>query len=505
MNPSKWCVWILALVFLVAAPASADVTLPKVIGNNMVLQRGEVIFIWGRADADEKIEVRLGENNASTRADEKGRWTAKLPPMPAGGPHVLVVKGKNEVRLDNILVGEVWICSGQSNMEWPLSQTENAEEEISRANFPNLRLFDVPRATSGQPLFDVNAEWRPCTSDTVPHFSAVSFYFGRVIQEELKVPVGLISTAWGGTRIEPWTPPKGFDSVEKLKVIAEVIDKADREYREAIRGALDPFAAWLKSARRALEKGERLPPKPYLPRHALDRHDQPTGLYNAMVHPLVPFAFRGALWYQGEANRTDGMMYHEKMKALIRGWRKVWDQGDFPFYYVQLAPFRYRDDPYHLAKVREAQLATLGVPNTGMAVTMDIGNLDDIHPRNKKDVGKRLALWALAKDYGRRGMVYSGPLYKTMTLEGNKIRIRFDHAGSGLASLDGKPLTCFEIAGADKEFRKARAAIDGDTVLVWADAVDEPAAVRFGWHQEAQPNLMNKEGLPASPFRSNSW
>jgi len=243
---------------------------------------------------------------------------------------------------------------------------------------------------------------------------------------------------------------------------------------------------------------------PYKP-HPLSSHSAPTGLYNGMVHALVPFGIRGAIWYQGESNRHDGMLYHEKMKGLINGWRKVWAQGDFPFLFVQLAPYNYGRAPFDLPKIWEAQTATLAVPNTGMAVTTDVGNLRDIHPRNKQAVGRRLALWALARTYGQTGLVYSGPLYKSMSVEGDKIRLVFNHVASGLASRDGKPLTWFEIAGKDKNFVKAEAKIDGDTVVVSSAEVAAPAAVRFGWHHEAEPNLVNNEGLPASPFRTHPW
>jgi sialate O-acetylesterase len=244
---------------------------------------------------------------------------------------------------------------------------------------------------------------------------------------------------------------------------------------------------------------------PALPAHALNDRARPTGLYNGMIYPLVPFGLRGAIWYQGEANRGDGMLYHEKMKALIGGWRQVWRQGDFPFYYVQLAPYRYGGDPTALPQIWQAQAATLSVPNTGMAVTVDIGNYRNIHPTNKQEVGRRLSLWALAKTYGREGIVYSGPLYESMSVEDGRIRIRFDHVGGGLASRNGKPLDFFEIAGNDKKFVAAEARIDGDTVVVASEQVTQPVAVRLGWHQRATPNLMNKEQLPASPFRTDSW
>lgn len=492
------------LVFLWAcvsfSPASAEIKLPHVLGDNMVLQRGIPFSFWGQADPGEMICLRIGRKEFRTQAGKNGNWMVKLPPMEAGGPHQIAVEGSNTILLKNVFVGEVWICSGQSNMEWPVRAVDKGEEEIAAANYPQIRLFHVAKVPSGQPQFDVGAAWCPCHPVTVRDFSAVAYFFGRMLHKELGVPVGLINTSWGGTRIEPWTPPCGFASVPELKEVVHRIEAVEREFREALASSLDSVEAWVHAVRKALAEGDPVPPMPPLPPHPLSGPHQPTGLYNGMVHPITPFAIRGAIWYQGEANREDGMKYCDKMKALINGWRSVWGQGDFPFYFVQLAPFRYGGDPFMLPAIWEAQRAALSVPNTGMAVTTDIGNVQDIHPRNKQDVGKRLALWALAKTYGQEGLAYSGPLYRSVSPEGKRIRIHFDHAGAGLASRDGKPLTCFEIAGEDKNFVKAHAEIEGSTLLVWSDEIQKPVAVRFGWHQEAEPNLMNKEGLPASPF-----
>lgn len=497
---------VVALLALLVAPSSvvADVRLPHVIGSNMVLQRDLPIPIWGWADPGEVVTVKLGSHEVKTEADGKGKWIVRLPAMPAGGPHEMAVAGKNTANLKNILIGEVWVGSGQSNMQWSVSGSNNAAAEIAAAKYPSTRLFQVPRVPAGEPTGDVNAKWQRCSPSTVPGFSAVAYFFGREIHQELDVPVGLINTSWGGTRIEPWTPPVGFASVPKLKAVATRVAQTSAAYRKGLGKSLDRLDTWLQDARKALADGDAIPTMPNV-KHPLCSHGRETGLYNGMVHPLVPFAIRGALWYQGEANRGDGMMYHEKMKALINGWRKVWGQGDFPFYLVQLAPYRYGRGPTLLPRLWEAQTATLSLPNTGMAVTNDIGNVQDIHPRNKQDVGKRLALWALANAYGRQGLVYSGPLYKAMEVQGSKIRISFEHVGSGLASRNEGPLTWFEIAGEDKSFAKAQATIDANTVVVWSDQVAKPAAVRFAWHEEAEPNLMNKEGLPASSFRTDKW
>jgi sialate O-acetylesterase len=494
-------VWVL----LSAAPVLADVRVPQIFSDNLVLQRGMEIPVWGWADPGEEVAIRIGQFGLTTTANDSGTWSVKLPAMEAGGPFELVVSGKNTLRLQNVLVGEVWVCSGQSNMEWSVRASKNPEEEAAAASYPEIRLFHVPRRALGQPATDLAAVWRPCQPDSVVNFSAVAYYFGREIHQKLDVPVGLINTSWGGTRIEPWTPPAGFEAVPELASVVAQIEQAQAAFRESVRPALLPLEDWIRQCHRALAVNEPIPPMPAIPSHPLAHHARPTGLYNGMVHPIVPYAIRGAIWYQGESNRTDGMAYFHKMKALINGWRSVWGQGNFPFYFVQLAPFQYREGPLVLAELREAQTAALSVPNTGMAVTMDIGNLKDIHPRNKQDVGKRLALWALAGPYEQVGVVFSGPVYKTMTLENDRIRILFEHTGSGLASRDGAALTWFEIAGDDKSFHKAQAEIDGNTVVVWSEAVPAPKAVRYGWHQDAEPNLANKEGLPAVPFRTHPW
>ena len=498
--------WIgMLAAWLLAAPAAADVRLPKVIGSHMVLHQGQELPVWGWAEPGERVTVTLGGKQAEAVAAAGGKWMLKLPAMEAGGPHTMTVKGRNTLTLTDILIGEVWVGSGQSNMEFSVRGTKDSAKEIAAAKFPNIRLFHVPKLPSGNPEDDVNASWRPCDPNSVQHFSAVLYFFGRELHRELKAPVGLIATSWGGTRIEPWTPPEGFMAVPKLEGILKHVQAADANYRKALGGTLDQLEAWIPQARKAIAANAPVPTMPRIAGHPLANAGAPTGLYNGMVYPIVPFAIRGAIWYQGESNRGDAMMYFEKMKALIAGWRHVWKQGDFPFLFVQLAPFTYGGSVTALPEIWEAQTATLALPNTGMAVITDIGNLKDIHPRNKQDVGKRLALGALAKDYGRKDLVYSGPLYKSMKVEGGKIVLSFDHVGGGLVARDGKPLSHFQIAGADKVFHPAEAAVEGDTVVVTCDGVKEPLAVRFGWHQLAEPNLMNKEGLPASPFRTDRW
>ena len=510
----------LAVLICLAFPSvlGADVRLPAVLGDHMVIQRDKPVSIWGWAERGETIAVRLAGREAKTRAGADGSWRVALDPVGAGNaPLELSVRGERgpEIVVRDILVGEVWLCSGQSNMEWPLWSLVSPVPEILRADDPGLRLFLVPKRTADRPEPDVEAAWTPCTSEAVRPFSAVAYYFGSELRKALGVPVGLIESAWGGTRIEPWTPPAGFEAVPEVKpILVGVADQA-ADYRKGLGAELPAWEKWVRESRKAIASGAELPRRPRPLVHPLDDPQAPTSLYNGMIHPLVPFAIRGAIWYQGESNRNDCLLYEKKMEALIRGWRAVWGLDDLAFGYVQLAPYSYsysREVPagevpdfLRLPLIWEAQLNTLRLPDTGMAVVTDISDLNDIHPRNKKDVAARLALWARAKVYGERGLVYSGPIFKSMAVEGDKAMLSFDHTGGGLISNDGQSLKWFEIAGADKIFYKADAEIDGDTVVVRSPRVAAPAAVRFGWHQLAVPNLANKEGLPASPFRTDRW
>ena len=497
---------------------AAQVRLPAVIGDHMVVQQAQPVVVWGWAAKNEPVTVLFGGQEKRTVAAADGAWRVFFDPLRAGDkPLELTVRGAKgpEIIVRDILVGEVWVCSGQSNMEMPFTWLPNPDPEILRADHANIRLFLVPKRTSARPRTDVSAKWEPCSPDTVRPFSAVAYYFGLELHKRLGVPVGLIESAWGGTDIEPWTPPAGFAAVPEVKPLLEKHEARYAGYRDALAKALPAWETWLRETKAALAAKGQIPPEPEAPRDPYDNPQAPTTLYNGMIHALTPFAIRGAIWYQGENNRNDGLVYEKKMEALIRGWRGVWGLGDFPFYYVQLAPYGYgynRERPdgdipdfLRLPLIWEAQTMALRILNTGMAVITDIGDLDDIHPTNKRDVGYRLSLWARANTYGEKGLVYSGPLYKAATVEGSRMRLAFDHVGGGLITNDGGPLTWFEIAGEDRTFYKARAEIAGDTVVVWSPRVASPKAVRFGWHQLAVPNLANKEGLPASPFRTDNW
>lgn len=441
----------------------AAVKLAGVFGDNMVLQRDQPVPVWGTADKGEEVTVKIAGQTLTAKADDQGRWKVTLEKLHVGEPLEMTVKGSasDEIKLSNILVGEVWVCSGQSNMEMGIGICNNAKEEIAKADYPNIRLFLVPKKKSPEPTAELKSKWLPCSPESISRegewggFSATAYFFGRELHKELNVPIGLIHTSWGGTPAEFWTSRKSLEADPTLKPLA---------------GGESSY------------------------------------LYNGMIVPLLPFAIRGAIWYQGESNIPHAYQYRTLFPTMIRNWRADWGQGDFPFLFVQIAPFRYEgQNPACWPELCEAQAMTLqSVPNTGMAVTTDIGDIKDIHPRNKQEVGRRLALWALAKTYGKE-IAFSGPIYKSMSVEGNKIRLQFDHVGGGLVSRDGKPLTDFTIAGADQKFVPATAEIDGTSIIVSSPEVAAPTAVRFDWQDDAQPNLSNKEGLPAGPFRTDSW
>lgn len=473
--------YVIAAILLCVTPAFADVRLPKILNSYMVLQRNSDVKIWGWADAGETIKVTGDWQNAktSTKADADGKWLVSIQTGKAGGPHSLTIVGKNSIKLDDILFGEVWVASGQSNMEMPLIKVSGAytgikdsEKEVSAAEYPAIRLFQAGNFSSNKPLDDVESgismygippakcQWRACTPNSIPTFASTAYFFARELHKELEVPIGVIDSSWGGTSAETWTPTSGLKS---LGYTAE------------------------------LEQAAKLPQK----------SDQkiPTRLYNGMMHPLRNCTIKGAIWYQGEGNARRANKYQKLFSTMIGEWRKGFGY-EFSFYFVQIAPYNYRG--LNSAYLREAQLLTMSLPKTGMVVTMDIGNLKDIHPKNKQEVGRRLALWALANDYGR-DLVYSGPIYKKSVIENGTIRLKFNHVGGGLATRDGNAPSHFEIAGDDKVFHQATAVIDGNDVVVSSDKVAAPKAVRYAFTNQAMPNLMNKAGLPASSFRTDKW
>jgi sialate O-acetylesterase len=631
----------LALFVFITHNSFAHITLPNVFGDNMVLQREKPIPVWGWAQVDEKVTVTFNKQTKTAIADKDGRWMVKLTPEKAGGPFTLTATGKNKISFNNVLVGEVWVCSGQSNMELYIAgwgKINNYEQEIANANYPQIRHLDVPNKVSSMPEKDIEkAEWKLANPQNAGEFSAVAYFFAREIHKQLNVPVGIINSSWGGSIIETWISRQGFehspyfsdmikalpklrtDSLEKRrfeavlkkveaaqgplvsKKIASTWSSTDLDVEgwrkvplpnwsegNGLSG-LDGFVWFRKTfsvsaadtgkeatlelamiddndstyvngtqvgntngwntkrkynipsgvlkeginsvAIRAggggsvfgdtgemkLMIGERQQPlagdwsyrvESIDPASKIDANDYPTLLFNAMIHPLIPFAIRGALWYQGEQNTGRAYEYRKSFPLLIHDWRTQWKQGNFPFYFVQLSSFDAAGGNSAKgsawAELREAQTYALSLPNTGMAVTTDIGNAKDIHPKNKQDVGKRLATIALEKTY-RKMEVGSGPIYRSMKVAGTSVILSFIQTGSGLAAKGGE-LSGFEVAGTDKIFHPATAVIKGATVVVSSAAVRNPVAVRYGWADDAGAiNLFNKEGFPASPFRTDKW
>jgi sialate O-acetylesterase len=454
----------------------ADVRLPALVSNNMVLQRNKPLHIWGWADKGEKVSISFLNGTYKATAAANGKWEATLPARPAGGPYTMTIKGNNTITLDNILIGEVWIASGQSNMEMPLhgwGSVLNFEQEIKAANYPEIRLFQINHTTSTALQDDVvswKGGWLNCTPENISQFSAVGYFFAREIYTHEHIPVGVIHTSWGGTVAEAWT------SGESLKTMPAFADTV---------------------------KAYESLPAPLAPGNP----NKPTLLYNAMIHPLLPYPIRGVIWYQGESNADRAYQYRQLFPLMIKDWRKHWKTGEFPFYFVQLANFKDKKEtpaPSDWAELREAQLRTLSLANTGMASAIDIGDTKDIHPKNKQEVGRRLSLIARAQVYGEK-ILYSGPVYLSKQVAGNKITISFKYTDDGLQTKQGAALKGFAIAGADKEFHWAEAKISGNHVIVWSDEVKSPVAVRYGWADNPDGNLYNGAGLPASPFRTDDF
>ena len=517
-----------AISLSLVSSAFANVGLPRIFGSNMVLQRDAAAPVWGWAEPGEQVTVTFAGQTKKASADNSGSWMVKLDAMEASNDgRDLVVSGKNKLTFKNVLVGEVWVCSGQSNMEWTVGGALQPNVERENAKFPLIRHIKVNKVPSDAPQKDFGGTpWTVCSPQTVNGYTAVGYFFGRRLHQELEIPVGLINTSWGGTRIEPWVPLVGFRKIKDVgfaKQIISTIERADPSTgpgKQAYKEGIASIRKWLDETETRVESGQyptTMPAKfPSLGRS----HQSPSRLYRGMVHPLVPFGIRGAIWYQGESNGNEGITYTQKKQALVEGWRQVWGQGDFPFYWVQLANFtddrKTPEGGDGYARVRDAQRKAMAIKNTGMAVIIDIGETRDIHPKNKQDVGSRLAQWALARDYGK-DVVPCGPLYKSHKVEGNAIRVSFDHVGGGLivgiksglepvTDVKDLPLQRFAIAGKDRKWVWAKAKIDGGSVVVSSQEVANPVAVRYAY--SANPlgaNLYNAEGIPASPFRTDDW
>jgi sialate O-acetylesterase len=494
---------LLALLVL-APPASADVVLHGLFGDDMVLQRDAKVPVWGRADPGEEVKVRFAGDTRTTTADAQGRWRVELGPLAATAGRKLVVQGRNRVTLRGVCVGDVWICSGQSNMAWPVRAAANAKEEIRRSDDPRLRLFTVPHRVSGEPQADVTGRWTVAGPEAVVSFSAVAFFFGTELRRVCRVPVGLIHTSWGGTPAEAWTREATLRRDDTLLPIVERWEDALRDWPATRKVFEERLQKWKEKAETARAAGQRPPRRPRPPRGP-DHPHRASGLFNGMVAPLLPFAIRGAIWYQGESNAGRAEQYRRLFPAMIRDWRAAWGAGDFPFLFVQLANFRARkpqpaDSDW--AELREAQALALNEPNTGMAVAIDIGEARNIHPKNKQEVGRRLALAAQAVAYGDKNVVASGPRLTRCAFEGGRVVAEFDQK---VVTADGEPPRGFAVAGSDRKFHWADAIVKGRRITFSCAAVPEPVALRYAWADNPDGNVVNREGLPAPPFRTDDW
>jgi sialate O-acetylesterase len=474
----------------------ADVRLPALISDHMLLQRDMPVRIFGKAQPAEAVSVSFRGQTVRSVADSLGRWELWLAPMTPAPAEEMTIRGNNTIKVADVLVGDVWVGSGQSNMQWAVQQTTNADSEITAAKFPDIRLFYVPRKPSPTPVEDVEAKWVVCSPESVKDFSAVLYYFGRQLHQDLKTPMGLIHTSWGGTPIASWVSGPTLTANPRLAPFLTF-------WQDAISRYPLNFSRYEQNLKKWEESGSKTgrPAIPMGPGHA----HEPTSLYNGMVAPIVKYTIKGALWYQGEteAGRGQGHIYGEALMTLVDDWRRAFGQGDFPFFWVQLANYGNAAKNGHWMKVQEGQVKATTLRGTGVAVINDIGEATDIHPKNKQDVGRRLALLARHVAYGQYGFVWSGPLYRQSTREGNSLRVWFDHAGSGLKTRGNEPVKGFVIAGADNKFVTANAKVDGATVIVSSPEVPDPLAVRYAWDYNPDANLVNSAGLPASLFRSD--
>ena len=458
----------LSFLFLFSTSVRAEIKLPAIFGNHMVLQQKTDAAIWGKAAENKTVRVTTSWNKKSytAKSDADGNWKLKVSTPGAGGPYSITISDGKTLTLENVMIGEVWVCSGQSNMQMTMAGYRNqpvlgSNEAVATSANKSIRLFTVERNKSLETIDDFSGEWLECLPENVADFSAAGYFFGRMINEALDVPVGLICSSWGGTRIEPWMSENGFGKFDWVNLP----DKSSKE----------DFSP-----------------------------QTPTVLYNAMISPMVGYAIRGALWYQGESNRNEPKEYEKLMPGLAENWRAEWNIGDFPFYYVQIAPYQYVNGS-NSAFLREAQLkASSAIPHFGMACTMDVGEKHNIHPAAKEEVGERLAYLALAKTYGRKGFEYSGPVLKEMTVDGSIVKLTFDHAKNGLTTF-GKELVNFTVAGENKRFYKATAFITRDGITLFSPSVQKPVAVRYAFEDFVVGELFNTEGLPASSFRTDDW
>lgn len=502
---------IAAALLTSAALAQAEVKVSQLFTPHMVLQRDLANPVWGSAAPGEAVTVTIADQKHSATAGADGKWRVKLSPLPVGGPLTLTIKGNNTITIDDVLVGEVWVCAGQSNMQWSVKQANDPDLEIATANYAKIRLITVPQVGTQEPQDNFKGEWTVCTPETVGDFSAVGFFFGRQLNQMLNVPIGLIDNSWGGSACEAWVNRSVLAADKQYApLLARWADTEKTFDLDKSKAAFEKqLAEWKLRAAEAKQAGKPAPLPPRGPNNPLAGNARPGNLYNGVLKPVLGYGIRGAIWYQGESNAGRAYQYRHLFPLMIQSWRDEWGQGDFPFYWVQLADYlaeKDKPEDSSWAELREAQTMTLSkLKHTGEAVIIDLGESNDIHPRNKQDVAKRLVRWALAKDYGVQ-VPYQSPTYKASEVKDGKIVLSFDHVGSGLKAHDYGTVRGFAIAGADKSFVWATATIlPNNQIEVSSPAVKQPVAVRYGWADNPVCNVRSRDGLPLTPFRTDDW
>jgi len=501
---------VFAVLLLLRSLCSAEIKLPALIADGMVLQQKTNVTLWGWAKAGEKIDINgnWAKTTYHALADAKGEWKVSIPtPAASTTAYSIFFNGDGSyIQIKNVVFGEVWLCSGQSNMEFTMAKgrawmtgVNDYETEVAKVNNPLIRHFTVNEVASGTPKTDTKGDWQEANPTNVRTFSAIAYYYAREIFAKTGFPIGLINATWGGTPAEAWTKKEVMQADPDLKVIVDNYEKRVAGNLQVQQDYNDALTKW-KADTAAAKQQQLTPPKAPVKPAAIGGNSAPAYLYNGMIAPILNYTIKGVIWYQGESNATKAWQYRKLFPAMIKGWRDDYHNPDMPFYFIQLSP-HYTEN----GVIREAQLYTYQtVPHTGMVVTTDNGDSALIHPRNKEIVGKRLALWPLSHDYGFKDIAYSGPIYRSMKAEGKQIRLNFDEVGEGLMAKDGD-LTEFTVAGADHVFHAAQAKIDGNTVVVSSQLVDKPVAVRFAYRAVPLPNFYNKAGLPATPFRTDNW
>ena len=511
---------LLLFFFVDSAPTNgqeSQLRLATVFGDHMVLQRDQPIPVWGWAAPNDEITVSIADRTASAIADDDGKWMAKLSAMPAGGPHELNIHGKQTLSLADVLVGEVWLCSGQSNMAMTVARSKDFDSEKSLANLPEIRMITVARDATPNKAEDISGKWTVASPDSVGSFSATAWFFGQKLHQELDVPIGLINSSWGGTDIASWTSRSAQKSNDVLSQKMNAFDDVAKQFDldEAKQRHEKALAKWKAKAQEKKAAGKKVGKRPKRKTDPMFSPHRPSNLFNGMINPLIPFSMRGAIWYQGERNSKTleaGKLYKDQLPLLINDWRARWGIGDFPFITVQLPNFHAKPDTAiqntGWVMVREGQMKSLALQNTGIAITTDVGMAKDIHPVNKQAIGQRLALWALGTTYGK-DLIHSGPIFSTCEFDTTSKRavVSMAHAGDGLKTSDSKAVSGFAVAGDDRVFHEATATFDASQkkLFVSCDAVENPIAVRYNWADNPTGNLVNSAELPAAPFRSDDW